>query len=348
MIVEFPPGLLMIVGAIFAPFVRGHLRSAYMLALPLLGLWQLMSLDLGSFGAMSVFGFELTHVRIDKLSLIFGYIFYIAAAISIIFAWQNEDLAEQASALVYVGAAVGATFAGDLITLFVYWELAALSSVFLIWAGRTERAYSAGMRYLLIQIFSGVLLAAGAVLRANDSGSVAFDKIGVDSLGGVLILIAFGIKCAFPLLHNWLQDAYPEASPTGTVFLSAFTTKLAVYALARGYAGTEILIWIGVAMTAFPIFFAVIENDLRRVLAYSLASAPPWPSTARSATPSPIFSIRRFCSCPWERCCTAWARSKARNWAGFTKPCLGRPASVSSARPRSPPFPCSAALSPNR
>lgn len=270
MIAEFPPGLLMIVGAIFVPFVRGHLRSAYMLALPLLGIWQLVFLDPGTFGAMSVFGFELTHVRVDKLSLIFGYIFYIAAAIGIIFAWHIKDLAEQASALVYVGAAVGATFAGDLITLFVYWELAALSSVFLIWAGRTERAYSAGMRYLLIQILSGVLLAAGAVLLANETGSVAFNNIGVDSLGGILILVAFGIKCAFPLLHNWLQDAYPEASPTGTVFLSAFTTKLAVYALARGYAGTEILIWIGVAMTAFPIFFAVIENDLRRVLAYSL------------------------------------------------------------------------------
>ncbi|MBT4672579.1 MAG: Na(+)/H(+) antiporter subunit D [Rhodospirillaceae bacterium] len=270
MIAEFPPGLLMIVGAIFVPFVRGHLRSAYMLALPLLGIWQLVLLDPGTFGAMSVFGFELTHVRVDKLSLIFGYIFYIAAAIGIIFAWHIKDLAEQASALVYVGAAVGATFAGDLITLFVYWELAALSSVFLIWAGRTERAYSAGMRYLMIQILSGVLLAAGAVLLASETGSVAFNNIGIDSLGGTLILVAFGIKCAFPLLHNWLQDAYPEASPTGTVFLSAFTTKLAVYALARGYAGTEILIWIGVAMTAFPIFFAVIENDLRRVLAYSL------------------------------------------------------------------------------
>ena len=270
MIAEFPPGLLMIVGAIFVPFVRGHLRSAYMLALPLLGIWQLVLLDPGTFGAMSVFGFELTHVRVDKLSLIFGYIFYIAAAIGIIFAWHIKDLAEQASALVYVGAAVGATFAGDLITLFVYWELAALSSVFLIWAGRTERAYSAGMRYLMIQILSGVLLAAGAVLLASETGSVAFNNIGIDSLGGILILVAFGIKCAFPLLHNWLQDAYPEASPTGTVFLSAFTSKLAVYALARGYAGTEILIWIGVAMTAFPIFFAVIENDLRRVLAYSL------------------------------------------------------------------------------
>jgi multicomponent Na+:H+ antiporter subunit D len=82
--------------------------------------------------------------------------------------------------------------------------------------------------------------------------------------------LAFGIKCAFPLLHNWLQDSYPEATPTGTVFLSAFTTKLAVCALIRGFAGFEPLIWIGCAMTLFPIVYAVIENDLRRVLAYSL------------------------------------------------------------------------------
>ena len=228
MVAEFPPGLVLIIGAIIVPFLRGHLRSAYMLALPLFGIWQLAALDPGSFGPMLVFGFDLTHVRIDKLSLVFGYIFYIAAALSIIFAWHNQDLTEQASALVYVGAAIRATFAGDLITLFVYWELAAISSVFLIWAGRTERAYSAGMRYLIIQVLSGVLLAAGAVLRAHETGSLAFDKIGIDSLSGVVILIAFGIKCAFPLLHNWLQDSYPEASPTGTVFLSAFTTKLAV------------------------------------------------------------------------------------------------------------------------
>ena len=86
----------------------------------------------------------------------------------------------------------------------------------------------------------------------------------------MLIFVAFGIKCGFPLLHTWLTDAYPESTPTGMVFLSAFTTKLAVYALARGYAGTEVLIFIGTAMTVFPIFYAVIENDLRRVLAYSM------------------------------------------------------------------------------
>jgi len=270
MTAEFPPGLLLIGGAVLVPFIKGNLRSVYMLVLPLLGIWQLTALELGTFGAMSVYGFEQTHVRIDKLSLIFGYIFYLAATLGILFAWHRDDRAEQAIALVYVGAAIGAVFAGDLITLFFYWELAAVAAIFLIWTARTERAYRAGFRCLIIYMLSGILLLTGVAKHAVETGSVTFDNIGLDSPGGTLILLAFGIKCAFPLLHNWLQDAYPEASVTGTVFLSAFTTKLAVYALARGFAGTEMLIWIGVIMTAFPIFYAVIENDLRRVLAYSL------------------------------------------------------------------------------
>ena len=270
MIAEFPPGLLLIGGALLVPFLKGNLRSAYTLVLPLLGILQLTTFEPGSFGAMAAFGYEQTHVRIDKLSLLFGYIFYIAAVLGVLFAWHNDDPLEKSTALVYVGAAIGATFAGDLITLFFYWELAAIAAVFLIWAARTDRSFRAGFRCLLIYMVSGVLLLSGAALHANATGSVAFNNIGLDGPGGILILLAFGIKCAFPLLHNWLQDGYPEASVTGTVFLSAFTTKLAVYALARGFAGTEALIWVGVIMTAFPIFYAVIENDLRRVLAYSL------------------------------------------------------------------------------
>lgn len=271
MISDIPPGLILIIGAFFVPLIpSGWLRKGYLLFLPIIGFISLLSLDHGSFGEVSLFGYELIHVRIDALSLVFGIIFYIAAFIAVLFSLHSEDTSEQIAALAYAGAAIGAAFAGDLITLFVYWELTAITSVFIIWAGGQQRAYDAGMRYLIIQIFSGVLLAAGAVIQAQKTGSLAFNFIGLDGPGGILIFLAFGIKCAFPLMHNWLQDAYPEASPTGTVFLSAFTTKLAVYALARGYPGTELLVWIGAAMTAFPIFFAVIENDLRRVLAYSL------------------------------------------------------------------------------
>jgi multicomponent Na+:H+ antiporter subunit D len=128
-----------------------------------------------------------------------------------------------------------------------------------------------GIRYLLVHVISGVLLLAGALMRVGEPGGIGFGAIGLDgSPAGWLILLAFGIKAAFPLLHTWLTDAYPEGTPTGTVFLSAFTTKVAVYALARGFAGTELLVYVGAVMTCFPIFYAVVENDLRRVLGYSM------------------------------------------------------------------------------
>ncbi|MCI3952796.1 MAG: dehydrogenase (quinone), partial [Burkholderiales bacterium] len=219
---------------------------------------------------VEAFGVTLALVRTDPLSLAFGYVFTIAAFLNGIYAWRVRRGIEQPAALIYAGSALAAIFAGDLLSLFVFWELSAIASALVIWAGGTPQAYRAGMRYLAVQLISGMLLVAGAALRYAETGSIAFDYIGLASPGGLLLFIAFGIKCAFPLLHNWLQDAYPEASATGTVVLSAFTTKIGIYALARGFPGTELLIYIGTAMAVFPIFFAVIENDLRRVLAYSL------------------------------------------------------------------------------
>ena len=260
----------MIFGGILTPFIHDRLRPALLLMLPVLGFAYTFGLEDGTSVYLEVFDYTLETLRVDKLALVWGYIFHIAAFLGSLYAIHERDRLQSAMAQIYMGSAIAAVFAGDLITLFVFWELTAVSSVFLIWASRTERAFQAGMRYLLIQIGSGALLLAGTIILFSNTDSVAFNHIGIDSLSGKIIFLAFGIKCAFPLLHNWLQDAYPEATVTGTVILSAFTTKLAVYALARGYAGTDILIMIGSIMAAFPIFYAVIENDLRRVLAYSL------------------------------------------------------------------------------
>ncbi|MBL95298.1 MAG: Na(+)/H(+) antiporter subunit D [Magnetovibrio sp.] len=268
--IDFNPGLIMIFGGILNPFIHDRLRSALLLMLPTLGFAYTLGLEDGTSVYLEVFDYTLETLRVDKLALVWGYIFHIAAFLGALYAIHESDRLQSAMAQIYMGSAIAAVFAGDLITLFVFWELTAISSVFLIWASRTERAFHAGMRYLLIQIGSGVLLLAGTIVLFSNTNSIAFNHIGIESLSGKIIFLAFGIKCAFPLLHNWLQDAYPEATVTGTVILSAFTTKLAVYALARSYAGTDILIIIGSIMTAFPIFYAVIENDLRRVLAYSL------------------------------------------------------------------------------
>ena len=267
---EIPPFVPFFISALIALATRGFLRAVIMTIIPVISMLQLWTVPEGIHLQFTFLSFELIPYRVDKLSLMFGYIFHIAAFIAIIYSLHVRDTSQQVAAMMYAGSGLGAVFAGDLITLFVFWELLAFTSVFLILARRTRRAYAAAMRYLIIQVLSGVLLLIGAVFYFADNATLEFAYLGLDGIAGWLIFIAFGIKCAFPLAHNWLTDAYPEATVTGTVFLSAFTTKVAVYALARGYPGTELLVYIGAVMTCFPIFFAVIENDLRRVLAYSL------------------------------------------------------------------------------
>lgn len=265
-----PPASILYLGAILTIVISHKLRAATLLITVVLSAINL-SLFPAEFSTQStIMGMELTPTRIDRLSILFGYLFHLAAFIGVIYALHQRDKLQDLAALSYAASAIGAVFSGDLLTLFIYWELLALTSTLLVFTRRTNRSAKAGMRYLCFQVGSGVLLLAGAISYINAGNSLDFNHIGLESPGGVLILIAFGIKSAFPMLHSWLTDAYPESTPIGTVFLTAFTTKVAIYALARGFAGTELLIYIGAIMACFPIFYAVIENDLRRVLAYSL------------------------------------------------------------------------------
>ena len=268
--IELPPFVIFYGAAIMVALLPHRLGQVILLATPLAGGLVLLGMTADAALQWNIMNLVLEPLRVDRLSLLFGYLFHIAAFLGVVFSLHLRDRLQSSASLLYAGSALGAVFAGDLLTLFFFWEILALTSAFLIFARKTERARKAGIRYLFIQVVSGGLLLAGTLMLYRESGSLAFNHIGLGTFASGLIFLAFGIKCAFPLLHNWLTDAYPEATVTGTVFLSAFTTKVAVYALARGFAGTEALVYIGAVMTCFPIFYAVIENDLRRVLAYSM------------------------------------------------------------------------------
>jgi multicomponent Na+:H+ antiporter subunit D len=301
MLSSVPPFVLFFVGALAVGLTRGTVRKALVLAIPVVGgvlLWlgPGQGADAGTQLLLQIelLGYTLTPYRADKLSLLFGYLFHVAAFLGFVYALHLGDAppegsvaddvgetdvvgnrragVQHVSAMLYAGSALGAVFAGDFITLFVFWELLAVTSVFLVWARDSKRSYATGFRYLLIHVVSGVLLLSGALMLAHETGSIEFGHVGLEGTGaaGWILMLAFGIKAGFPLVHNWITEAYPESTPTGTVFLSAFTTKVAVYALARSFAGADPLIWIGTAMTFFPIFYAVLENDLRRVLGYSM------------------------------------------------------------------------------
>ena len=269
MISNFPPGLIMIVGALLIPFLPHIIRQIYMMILVLISAYSL-TLGFGIHSTINLMGFDFILFQADSLTLPFAIIFHIAAALNVIYGAHEKHWKQHVSITSYSGAAIAAVHAGDLFTLFIWWEATAFTSVFLILAGNTYRSYKSAFRYILIQVTSGMFLLAGAIVLLINDGSALLTKFDINSLYGQLIFIAFGIKAAFPLLNGWLQDSYPEASEIGTVALSTFTTKLAIFCFAKCFAGTELLIVIGAIMTFYPIFFAVIENDLRRVLTYSL------------------------------------------------------------------------------
>lgn len=268
------PGFVIILaGVLCALLPVGAVRKALVLAAPIFAGVMIFNAFNAADAAqyvVSVGPVDLTLMRIDRLAMLWGYVFCLAGVLNAIYAFHEKCRITDSSALIYMGAAVSGVFVGDFLSLFIFWEMAAISSVMLVWKGG-ESSFPAGVRYLAIHVLSGVLLLGGAVMfgRAN-GGDFTIGHVGLENPGGFLLFLAMGIKCGFPFLHNWIQDAYPKASITGTVILSAFTTKLALYALARCFAGEDSLIYIGAVMTCFPVFFAVIENDLRRVLSYSL------------------------------------------------------------------------------
>jgi multicomponent Na+:H+ antiporter subunit D len=267
-----PPQFIFLIGALFIPLFKGRLRTAYMLLLPVLAFFSYLKLEEGTYWTYSILNFDLTLVRADPMSLMFLSIFIIATFIAVVYNSHEKGAMEHFSGFLYAGSGVGVVMAGDLITFFIFWELLTVGAAFLLLVRRTAKSVGAAMRYLLVHIVGGLILFAGIVLHIKETGSanIAFDAIGLDSTASYLIFLGFGVNCGWPVIHAWITDTYPESTVGGIVFMATFTTKAAVYALMRGYPGEEALIWIGATMATFPIFYAVIENDLRRVLAYSM------------------------------------------------------------------------------
>ena len=270
---SFPPVAIMIAAALLVVLIPVSIvRKVIAVGAPLLVLAQLVwGLDAGDSWTLTWLTLELEPLRADALSIVFGYVFAIAAVLGGIYAWHLNDRFQQAAALGYAGTSIGIVFAGDLLTLVLFWELMALTSAYLVWAGGFPGSRDAGTRYLFVHMVGGSTLLAGVLWHLGTGGSLDFTLF-EGSVAGWLVLGGFAINAAIVPLHAWLSDAYPEAGVAGSVFLSAFTTQTAVYVLARGFAGWEILIFLGVIMALYGVVFAVLENDIRRLLAYHIIS----------------------------------------------------------------------------
>ncbi len=269
---DLPPAFWFFAAALVMLILPKRVRPFLRLAVPPLAFLSLWGLPLGRHFRLELLGFELCLGQVDKLSVVFGYVFIIIAFAGLLYSLHVRDDSEHFWAMLYAGSAIGAVFSGDLISFYLFWELMAICSVFLIWSHRTPQAIAAGFRYLLVHLFGGALLLAGIVLWVHQKGTLEFSGPLGGGVAGRLILLSFMLNAAVPPLHPWLPDAYPEASPTGAIYLTAYTTKASVYALLRAFPGEEILMWLGAIMALYGVIWAILQNDIRRLLAYHIVS----------------------------------------------------------------------------
>ena len=268
----FPPALILIAAGFLVGMTRGRVQDAILVLAPVLTLWWIWQVPDGVQLTASLIGHELEIVKGSTVGRLFATVFAIMALGGAIYALPRKNSIELNAAFVYAGSAIGVTFAGDLVTLFVFWEVMAIGSTLVIWSAGSPEARRAGMRYLIVHLFGGVVLMTGIVGEIATTGSVLFGPMSLDSPARWMILAGFLLNAGAPPFSAWLPDAYPEASPSGTVFLSAFTTKTAVYVLLVSFAGTDILIYVGLYMVFYGIVYAILENDMRRILAYSIVN----------------------------------------------------------------------------
>ncbi len=272
----FHPALIMIIGALLLPLVRGPFRKPFLFLIPLLTFIDVIYLSQhpGTYGVVSFLDWELTFGRVDRLSMIFGFIMSLMAVIGTIYGLHVEDEWQHMAAWFYVAGSLGVIYCGDYLVLFLFWEMMAFASTFLIWFKKDPESLAAGYRYILVHTFGGVILLLGFVLRFQATGDLSFVQLNVQSpeLYTWLIMIGLMLNAAVPPLHSWLPDAYSKATITGSVFMCAFTTKTAIYTLARSCAGFDILIVLGVIMTIYGIIYAIMENDVRRLLGWEIVS----------------------------------------------------------------------------
>jgi multicomponent Na+:H+ antiporter subunit D len=270
--VNFPPAVLMILGAMLLPLLPRRVRSAFAVAVPAVTLVYLWALPDGASASLEVAGYALEPLHVDSLGRIFGAIFAIVAVAGSIYAWHVRDTGQQVAALVYGSGAIGIALSGDLISLLVFTESMALFSTYLIWARRTGESRRAGVRYVLAHLTGGAFLMAGILMHLGRTGDLAVGAMDPAHASSWVMLIGVAINGAVPPFHAWLPDAYPRATVTGAVFLSAFTTKSSVYVLVRMFGGYEVLVWAGVVMALYGVVYAVLANDIREILAYHIIS----------------------------------------------------------------------------
>jgi len=231
------------------------------------------------------------HFRIDALSAFFLAVINLgSAAASLYGLGYGRHETEAGRVLPFFPAFLAGMnlvlLAGDAFTFLLSWEFMSLASWALVMAHhRAEDNRRAGYVYIVMASFGTLALLLGFGLMAGPEGEYAFDAMrahrlspGLAGLVLGLVLLGTGSKAGLFPLHVWLPLAHPAAPSHVSALMSGVMTKVAVYGFIRiafdllgapaWWWGVPVLI-VGGGTAALGVLYALMQNDIKRVLAYS-------------------------------------------------------------------------------
>ena len=270
-----PPAFFVLAAAILAPFLSRRLSHALGFgAAGIVAVWSLL-MPAGTYLPVSFLGFDAVLFNVDAFSRVMGVIFGLIGAAAVLYSYSSDARNRQTGfALGYVGTSLGAVFAGDWLTMLFFWELMAVTSTLLVWDYGGE-AVRAGFRYAIYHGLGGSLLMIAVVWHYVEVGSFLFSAADGITAGipAALAAVGIGVNVGFVGLHTWLPDTYPRPHIAASVFLSVYTTKTGVYGLARAFPeGNLAIAYMGAAMALVGVVYALLQNDMRRLLSYHIQS----------------------------------------------------------------------------
>ena len=270
-----PPAFVVLGAAILVPFLSRRVGHAVGFgAAAIVAVWALL-MPAGTYLPVSFLGFDAVLFNVDAFSRVMGVIFGFIGAAAVLYSYSTDARTRQTGfALGYVGTSLGTVFAGDWLTLLFFWELMAVTSTLLVWDYGGE-AVRAGFRYAIYHGVGGSLLMIAVVWHYVEVGSFLFSAADGITAGipAAIAAVGIGVNVGFVGLHTWLPDTDPRPHVAASVFLSVYTTKTGVYGLARAFPdGSLALAYMGAAMALVGVVYALLQNDMRRLLSYHIQS----------------------------------------------------------------------------
>ena len=268
------PGIIMIAFGFIVTILPRGFRKPLSIIAPATATWAFFMMTEESSLPYELAPYiKMEFIHLDSLAWTFMLVFCIIAVLNGIYGIGIQHRYECGMSMVYAGSVMGVILAGDCLSLIFFWEISAFASMYVVYCKHDRASARASFRYILMHAFGGNMLLAGLIIYmfhyGNTLGHLS-ECVGEPCFW--LIAVGIAVNAAIPPLHAWLPDAYPESTATGTVYLSSFTTKAAIYLMLRMMSGLTDLVWIGAIVAIYGACMAIMENGIRRLLAYHIVS----------------------------------------------------------------------------